>query len=49
LGETGGDHIEITLDGRTVIYATLAELDAAYEGALEKALRTEPAVALEVG
>ena len=49
LGETGGDHIEITLDGRTVIYATLAELNAAYERALEKALRTEPATALEVG
>jgi phosphoribosylformylglycinamidine synthase subunit PurL len=43
LGETGSDQIEIKLDGRVVVSASLAELRDAYESALEKALRTEPA------
>jgi phosphoribosylformylglycinamidine synthase II len=43
LGETGSDQIEIKLDGRVVVSASVAELREAYESALEKALRTEPA------
>ena len=42
LGETGSDRIEIMVDGQAAISATIEELRAAYEGALEKALRTEP-------
>jgi len=45
LGETGGDRVEIAVDGQAVISAGIEELRAAYEGALEKALRTEPGVA----
>jgi phosphoribosylformylglycinamidine synthase II len=43
LGETGGDRVEIALDGTSVISATVSELREAYESALEKALRPEPA------
>ena len=46
LGETGGDQIEIALDGKTAISATIAELNDAFESALEKALRTEAATAM---
>jgi len=42
LGETGGDRVEITVDGLPEISASVQELREAYEGALEKALRTEP-------
>jgi phosphoribosylformylglycinamidine synthase len=42
LGETGSDRVEITIDGQPVISASIPELRNAYEGALEKALRTEP-------
>jgi phosphoribosylformylglycinamidine synthase len=45
LGETGSDKVEITVDGQVVISASVAELREAYEGALERALRTEPSVA----
>ena len=45
LGETGGDRVEIAIDGQTVISASVRELRDAYEGALEKALRTDPGVA----
>ncbi len=41
LGETGTDRIDIAIGGQTVISASVEELRAAYEGALEKALRTE--------
>jgi phosphoribosylformylglycinamidine synthase len=41
LGETGGDRVEIVLDGKRVISVTVAELRESYEGALEKALRAE--------
>lgn len=44
LGETGSDRVEISLDGQPVISASIAELREAYEGALEKALQTEPGV-----
>jgi hypothetical protein len=33
------------VDGQLVISASVQELRAAYEGALERALRTEPSVA----
>ena len=42
IGETIPGKLEISLDGKTVISATVAELSAAYEGALEAALRTDP-------
>ena len=41
LGETSGDRVEIAIGGQPVISASVEELRAAYEGALEKALRTE--------
>jgi phosphoribosylformylglycinamidine synthase len=41
LGETGSDRVEISVDGQSVISARIAELRDAYEGALERALRTE--------
>jgi len=41
LGETGSGRVEITVDGKSVISASIAELREAYEGALERALRTE--------
>jgi phosphoribosylformylglycinamidine synthase len=45
LGETGSDRVEIAVDERAVISASVQELSDAYEGALERALRTEPGVA----
>jgi phosphoribosylformylglycinamidine synthase len=42
IGETASEQIEIKLDGRVVVSARVAELREAYEGALERALRTEP-------
>src|SRR6202048_4897195 len=45
LGETGSDRVEIAVNGQPVISASVAELREAYEGALERALRTEPGVA----
>jgi len=44
LGETVLETIDIRLDGRTVISAAVSELNDAYEGALERALRSEPSV-----
>jgi phosphoribosylformylglycinamidine synthase len=41
LGETGSDKVEITVDDQLVISARVEELREAYEGALERALRTE--------
>jgi phosphoribosylformylglycinamidine synthase subunit PurL len=41
LGETGSGGVEISVDGQPVISASVAELREAYEGALERALRTE--------
>jgi hypothetical protein len=43
IGETAPERVEINLDGRVVVSATVSELRGVYEGALEKALRTEPA------
>ncbi|HVO79323.1 MAG TPA: phosphoribosylformylglycinamidine synthase subunit PurL [Terriglobales bacterium] len=42
LGETTAESLEIKLDGRVVVSATVAELRKLYESALEKALQTEP-------
>ncbi len=44
LGETGGERVEISIDGHPAISANVKELWEAYEGALEKALRTESSV-----
>ena len=41
IGTTGGDRIEISLDGHLVVSARVAELNEVYESALEQALRTE--------
>jgi phosphoribosylformylglycinamidine synthase len=43
LGETVPETIEIKLDGRPVISARVSELNDEYEGALERALRSEQA------
>ncbi|HUM07178.1 MAG TPA: phosphoribosylformylglycinamidine synthase subunit PurL [Terriglobales bacterium] len=45
IGETGGDRIEIQVDGETAVSAAVRELGEAYEGALERALRAESGVA----
>jgi len=42
IGETIPGKLEISLDGKAVISATVSELRAAYEAALEAALRTDP-------
>ncbi len=42
IGETIPDKLEISLDGKPAISATVSELSAAYESALETALRTDP-------
>jgi phosphoribosylformylglycinamidine synthase II len=41
IGETGGDRVEIMIDDRPVVSASIVELNQAYEGGLEQALRTE--------
>ena len=43
LGETVQGNLEIKVDGRRVIAASIAELRDVYENALELALRSEPA------
>jgi len=42
IGETIPDRLEISLDGKPVISGAVSELSAAYEGALEATLRTDP-------
>jgi phosphoribosylformylglycinamidine synthase subunit PurL len=42
IGETIPERLEIALDGKVVISAPVSELSAAYENALESALRTDP-------
>jgi len=42
LGETVPERVEIKLDGRVVVSASVSELREVYESALEKALRAEP-------
>jgi len=41
IGETVPDRIEIRLDGRAVVVATISELHDAYESALEGSLKTD--------
>ena len=41
LGETGGERVEITIDGKEAISASVSELNESYEGALERVLRSE--------
>jgi phosphoribosylformylglycinamidine synthase II len=45
LGQTGSDRVEISINAKPVLSATVQELQEAYEGALERALHTEPTVA----
>jgi phosphoribosylformylglycinamidine synthase subunit PurL len=45
VGDTGSEMVQIAVDGRAVISASVTECRQAYEGALEKALRTEAGVA----
>jgi phosphoribosylformylglycinamidine synthase len=47
LGETGSDRVEIAVSDQQAISASIAELRGSYEGALEKALRTDPIVAVD--
>jgi hypothetical protein len=42
IGETIPELLEIVLDGKIVIQAPIAELEEAYEGALERALKSDP-------
>jgi phosphoribosylformylglycinamidine synthase subunit PurL len=42
IGETILERLEISLDGKAVISAPVAELNQAYEGALEAALKSDP-------
>jgi len=44
LGETEGSAVEIKVDGRVAISASVSELSDLYESALETSLRTEPEV-----
>jgi len=41
IGETIPDRLEISLDGKVLISAAVSELGAAYEGALQSALKTD--------
>jgi phosphoribosylformylglycinamidine synthase len=42
IGETIPERLEISLDGRVVVSATVSELNEAYEKALESSLRMDP-------
>jgi phosphoribosylformylglycinamidine synthase len=44
IGETVAQQLQIKLDGQVVVSATVPELREVYEGALEKALLTEPEI-----
>ncbi len=46
IGETFAERLEILVDGAVVVFAAVADLRNSYEGALEKALRSEPVVAM---
>ena len=43
IGETVGERVEIRIDGQLIVSAPVAELSEEYEGALERALKSEPA------
>ncbi len=42
IGETIGDRLEISLDGKVAVSVVVSEFSEAYEKALESALRTDP-------
>jgi len=42
IGETVGERVEIRIDGQLIVSAPVAELSEEYEGALERALKSEP-------
>ena len=42
IGQTIPELLEIAVDGKTVIQASIADLEKAYEGALEAALKSDP-------
>jgi len=42
LGATGGNRVEITIDGQPAVSAGISELNDSYEGALVRALPAEP-------
>ena len=43
IGQTVPERFELNVDGKTVVSASVSDLKAVYEDALEQALRTEPA------
>ncbi len=45
IGQTVSDKVEIRLDGRVVVSASVSELRDGFEGALEAALKTDPETA----
>jgi phosphoribosylformylglycinamidine synthase II len=47
VGETVAGNLEIKIDGRVVMAASIAELRDVYENALEGALRSDPAIAVD--
>ena len=42
IGETVGGQVEIAIDGQVVVSVIVADLRENYEGALERALKSEP-------
>jgi hypothetical protein len=42
IGQTVSDKVEIRLDGRVVVSASVSELRDGFEGALQAALKTDP-------
>jgi phosphoribosylformylglycinamidine synthase len=47
IGETGSSNVEIKIDGRVVVAASIAELRDVYENSLERALRSDMAIAVD--
>jgi phosphoribosylformylglycinamidine synthase len=47
IGETGSSNVEIKIDGRVVMAAAIAELRDVYENSLERALRSDMAIAVD--
>ena len=46
-GETTPEKLEISLDGKVMVSSTVTDLSAAYESALQSALRTDPELSAE--
>jgi phosphoribosylformylglycinamidine synthase len=47
IGKTGSSNVEIKIDGRVVVAASIAELRDVYENSLERALRSDMAIAVD--